>query len=68
MQADVELVSSAGHFAKEALQGAHLLLLEGLVQVAADQPDSAGLDDGPARNDLHLLHALLWNVLRRHND
>ncbi|KAA6429757.1 MAG: hypothetical protein FRX49_00189 [Trebouxia sp. A1-2] len=68
MQADVELVSSARHFAKEALQGAHLLLLEGLVQVAADQPDSAGLDDGPPRNDLHLLHALLWSVLRRHND
>lgn len=68
VQADVELVSGAGHFAEEALQGAHLVLLEGLVQVAADQPDSAGLDDRPARDGLHLLHALLRGVLWEDND
>lgn len=68
MQADVELVSGAGHLAKEALQGAHLVLLKGLVQVAAHQPHCASLDDWPARDGLHLLHALLRSMLRHDYD
>ena len=63
VQADVELVSSAGHLAKEALQGAHLVLLEGLVQVAAHQPHCTSLDHWPPRDSLHLLHALLRSML-----
>ena len=68
VQANIELVGSAGDFAKEALQGAHLLLVKGLVQVAAHQPHCAGLDDGPPRDGLHLLHALLGGVLGHDND
>lgn len=63
VQADVELVSSAGHLAKEALQGAHLVLLKGLVQVAAHQPHCTSLDHWPPRDSLHLLHALLRSML-----
>ena len=68
VEADVELVSGARHLAKEALQGAHLVLLKGLVQVAAHQPDCAGLDHWPPRDGLHLLHALLGSMLRHDYD
>lgn len=63
VQADVELVSCAGHLAKEALQGAHLVLLKGLVQVAAHQPDCTSLDHWPPWDGLDLLHALLRSML-----
>lgn len=63
VQADVELVSAASHLAKEALQAAHLVLLKGLVKVAAHQPHCTSLDHWPPRNGLHLLHALLRSVL-----
>lgn len=48
VQADVELVGIAVGAPKQALQAAHLVLLEGLIQVAAHQPHSTGLDHLPA--------------------
>ena len=44
VQADVELVGIAVGAPKQALQAAHLVLLEGLIQVAAHQPHCTGLD------------------------
>lgn len=68
VQADVELVSSARHFAKQALQCAHLVLLKRLIQVAADQAHCTGLDDWPPGDGLHLLHAGLRSMLGRDYD
>ena len=48
VQADVELVGIAVGAPKQALQAAHLVLLEGLIQVAAHQPHRTGLDHLPA--------------------
>ena len=65
MQADVELVCVVVSFAEEALQGAHLVLMEGLVQVAADQAHCTGLDHLPAGNGLQL-HAGLGLRVGQH--
>lgn len=61
VQADVQLICIIVGSAKQALQAAHLVLLEGLIQVAADQAHCTGLDHLPPGDGLHL-HALLGLV------
>lgn len=66
VQADVELVSVIVSSAKQALQAAHFVLLEGLIQVAAYQAHCTGLDHLPAGRCLHL-HALLGLLAGQHH-
>ena len=48
VQADKEVFQLVGWLPKQALQGPHLVLLKGLVQVAAGQSDGLDLQEGRA--------------------